>query len=68
ISIASLVTRGATIINPLIMGKIIQRGNSRTVWLIVFFIMAVASISMFYLSVLENRDRNLELEASIDYH
>lgn len=55
ISIASLVTKGATIINPLIMGKIIQWGHPRVVWIIVFFIMVMASISMFYLSVLEKR-------------
>lgn len=55
ISAAGIITKSAVIINPLIMGRIMQNGGTRIVWLIVFFIMCTASTGMFYLYSLESK-------------
>jgi MFS family permease len=52
ISSAALINKSAIIINPLIMGNIMQRGSARIEWLIVFFIMSAASGGMLYLFLL----------------
>jgi MFS family permease len=55
ISSASFINKFAIIINPLIMGNIMQNYGTRSVWLIVFFIMSAASGGMFYLLSYEHK-------------